>query len=92
MRRWFADDYTYTETVYLLKFSGGIYAVKMWFVLFFLIQILSVFADLPHHKFEYKYSFKGPYLAQKDGTVPFWEHFGSKYNLLFPAALVHVAF
>lgn len=70
-----------------------IYAVKMWFVLFLLIQIVSVFAELPHHKFEYKYSFKGPYLAQKDGTVPFWEHFGSKYNLvLFPAALVHVSF
>lgn len=31
-----------------------------------------------HHRFEYKYSFKPPYLAQKDGTVPFWEYGGSK--------------
>lgn len=31
-----------------------------------------------HKRFEYKYSFKPPYLAQKDGTVPFWEYGGSK--------------
>lgn len=33
--------------------------------------------DPPHKKFEYKWSFKGPYLAQKDGQVPFWEYGGS---------------
>lgn len=33
--------------------------------------------DPPHKKFEYKYSFKGPYLAQKDGAVPFWEYGGN---------------
>ncbi|XP_054153415.1 protein ERGIC-53-like [Oppia nitens] len=33
--------------------------------------------DLPHKRFEYKYSFKGPYLAQKDGTVPFWAYDGN---------------
>ena len=36
----------------------------------------------PHRKFEYKLSFKGPHLVQKDGTVPFWEHSGSKYLTL----------
>merc|ERR1711953_1019106 len=30
----------------------------------------------PHKRFEYKYSFKPPYLAQKDGTVPFFEYSG----------------
>lgn len=35
--------------------------------------------QLVHKRFEYKYSFKPPYLAQKDGTVPFWEYGGSKY-------------
>lgn len=35
-------------------------------------------AETPHGKFEYKYSFKPPYLAQKDGSVPFWEYGGSK--------------
>ncbi|XP_053214591.1 protein ERGIC-53-like [Panonychus citri] len=33
--------------------------------------------DPPHRRFEYKYSYKGPYLAQKDGTVPFWIYEGS---------------
>lgn len=33
--------------------------------------------DPPHKKFEYKYSLKGPYLAQKDGAVPFWEYDGN---------------
>ena len=35
-----------------------------------------------HKRFEYKYSFKPPYLAQKDGTVPFFEYSGSKYSLV----------
>lgn len=30
-----------------------------------------------HRRFEYKYSFKPPYLAQKDGSVPFWEYGGN---------------
>lgn len=34
-------------------------------------------ATLPHKKFEYKYSFKPPYLAQKDGSVPFWQYGGN---------------
>lgn len=33
-------------------------------------------------RFEYKYSFKPPYLAQKDGSVPFWEYGGSKWKRL----------
>ncbi len=35
-----------------------------------------------HKRFEYKYSFKPPYLAQKDGTVPFFEYSGSKFDIL----------
>ncbi|GIY01519.1 protein ERGIC-53 [Caerostris extrusa] len=49
----------------------------LYIFLLICLQIFVVFCELPHHKFEYKYSFKGPYLAQKDGTVPFWEHFGN---------------
>lgn len=33
--------------------------------------------DPPHRRFEYKYSFKGPHLAQVDGTIPFWLHTGN---------------
>ncbi|XP_018018316.1 protein ERGIC-53 isoform X3 [Hyalella azteca] len=31
----------------------------------------------PHRRFEYKYSFKSPYLAQKDNQVPFWTYSGN---------------
>ncbi|NXC74815.1 LMAN1 protein, partial [Anhinga anhinga] len=34
-------------------------------------------AALPHRRFEYKFSFKGPHLVQADGTVPFWVHTGN---------------
>ena len=31
-------------------------------------------------RFEYKLSFKGPHLAFKDGTVPFWKFDGSELD------------
>ncbi|KAG8456798.1 hypothetical protein GDO86_002546 [Hymenochirus boettgeri] len=51
----------------------------------FLVCLLSFSAALdspgadeaPHRRFEYKYSFKGPYLVQSDGSVPFWTHTGN---------------
>jgi len=55
-------------------------------VIFFLccfIVILSAYTDPSStnpnldKRFEYKLSFKGPHLAFKDGTVPFWTHGGS---------------
>ncbi|XP_056288874.1 protein ERGIC-53 [Pseudoliparis swirei] len=33
--------------------------------------------ELPHRRFEYKYSFKGPHLSQTDGGIPFWIHSGN---------------
>ncbi|XP_074546441.1 protein ERGIC-53 [Halichoeres trimaculatus] len=33
--------------------------------------------ELPHRRFEYKYSFKGPHLSQSDGSIPFWVHSGN---------------
>ncbi|KPI96370.1 PREDICTED: protein ERGIC-53 [Papilio xuthus] len=39
--------------------------------------IFSINTQTVHKRFEYKYSFKPPYLAQKDGTVPFWEYGGN---------------
>ncbi|PSN52985.1 Protein ERGIC-53 [Blattella germanica] len=44
--------------------------------LFFVIS-LQVSGNAPLRRFEYKYSFKPPYLAQKDGSVPFWEYGGN---------------
>ncbi|XP_053304136.1 protein ERGIC-53 [Spea bombifrons] len=51
----------------------------------FLVPFLSLAAaedgqetqSPPHRRFEYKYSFKGPYLVQSDGSVPFWTYTGN---------------
>ena len=34
----------------------------------------SVGQDLKR-RFEYEFSFKGPYIAQTDGQVPFWSYY-----------------
>ncbi|GAB6031904.1 hypothetical protein CHUAL_010298 [Chamberlinius hualienensis] len=48
------------------------------FIFIFIIGwICFAYGQVPHKRFEYKYSFKGPYLAQKDGSVPFWTYGGS---------------
>lgn len=44
---------------------------------------------LVHRRFEYKYSFKPPYLAQKDNTIPFFEYGGSKYQALISFTLTN---
>ncbi|KPJ17356.1 Protein ERGIC-53 [Papilio machaon] len=46
-------------------------------ILTVLSVIFSINTQTVHKRFEYKYSFKPPYLAQKDGTVPFWEYGGN---------------
>jgi len=37
----------------------------------------GILSNAPFSRFEYKLSFKPPYLAQKDGKVPFWEYGGN---------------
>lgn len=39
--------------------------------------VVDTAAEAPHRRFEYKYSFKGPHLAQSDGSIPFWVHTGN---------------
>ena len=34
----------------------------------------------PRRRFEYKLSFKGPLLVQRDGSIPFWTHGGREYS------------
>ena len=54
--------------------------------LFYLVLLLIcslVLCDSPlplHRRFEYKYSFKGPHIVQKDNSIPFWEYSGSKWQ------------
>ena len=53
---------------------------QLYLTLFLLLVTNAQNPDVSpvHKRFEYKYSFKPPYLAQKDGTVPFFEYSGSK--------------
>ena len=51
------------------------------FLLFlFRLSVASVPSER-HVKFQYKHSFKGPHLVNKDGAIPFWNHGGSKLPL-----------
>ncbi|XP_043281127.1 protein ERGIC-53 [Venturia canescens] len=60
-----------------------------WLALFIIfLAITFTNGNLFHRKFEYKYSFKPPYLAQRDGSVPFWEYGG---NAIASAENVRIA-
>lgn len=59
----------------LEKMSSAMFSFHF---LFLLIAVLCVLAQSPKRRFEYKLSFKGPHLVQRDNTVPFWEYFGGK--------------
>ena len=48
------------------------------FVLFLTSLSLASVTSERHVKFQYKHSFKGPHLVNKDGAIPFWNHGGSK--------------
>ncbi|GAB1604355.1 protein ERGIC-53-like [Argonauta hians] len=45
-------------------------------ILFVCSQPTMVSASVPRLRFEYKLSFKGPHLIQKDKSIPFWEYGG----------------
>ncbi|PAA71178.1 hypothetical protein BOX15_Mlig025816g1 [Macrostomum lignano] len=54
------------------------HSVKYIILLTLLCLVSDSFSDTtePFARFEYKLSFKGPYLTQKDGSIPFWEYGG----------------
>ena len=51
-------------------------------VLLLICSFFEYFADdsLRVNRFEYKFSFKGPHLVNKNGQVPFWTVGGSEYS------------
>ena len=57
-------------------------------IIYLSIYLISAFTDPSilnpqlSKRFEYKLSFKGPHLAFKDGTVPFWTFGGSMFYLI----------
>lgn len=50
-----------------------------WAVFALLLAAFAVAEEGKHTRFEYKLSFKGPHLVNKQGKVPFWNHYGSKW-------------
>uniref|UniRef100_A0A1B6D2N9 L-type lectin-like domain-containing protein n=1 Tax=Clastoptera arizonana TaxID=38151 RepID=A0A1B6D2N9_9HEMI len=57
-------------------------------ILVFIFLIHENVCNAPFKRIEYKLCFKPPYLAQKDGTVPFWQYGG---NAIASAQNVRVA-
>ncbi|XP_076049158.1 lectin, mannose binding protein ergic53 isoform X2 [Oratosquilla oratoria] len=52
--------------------------MELWWLITFLAILFPIInGQGAHRRFEYKYSFKGPYLAQKDNQVPFWTYSGN---------------
>ncbi|XP_025083131.1 protein ERGIC-53-like isoform X1 [Pomacea canaliculata] len=41
-----------------------------------ILCMYGALAELPKARFEYKLSFKGPHLVQRDNSIPFWEYSG----------------
>lgn len=60
-----------------LRCSVSSLTILLLFILFSHKDATGDINSAVHRRFEYKYSFKPPYLAQKDGTVPFWEYGGN---------------
>jgi len=46
-------------------------------ILLFICFTVILAEEGRHSRFEYKLSFKGPHLVNKQGAVPFWNHYGS---------------
>eukprot|EP00795_Rhopilema_esculentum_P003768 gene3768-15050_t len=49
----------------------------MIFLILGLLAFVNAEVGKRHVRFEYKLSFKGPHLVNKQGNIPFWKHYGS---------------
>ena len=60
------------------KMAGHVVNISFLLLLNLSFLIKFVISDGGRHsRFEYKLSFKGPHLTNKQGNVPFWTHYGS---------------
>jgi hypothetical protein len=50
--------------------------INIIIITIFVICFVPVFGEFK--RFEHKYSFKGPFLAREDGTIPYWDRRGGK--------------
>merc|ERR1711881_631954 len=58
-----------------IKMAGHVVNILLLFLIKLIACVLSQGGR--HSRFEYKLSFKGPHLTNKQGNVPFWTHYGS---------------
>ncbi|XP_022084593.1 protein ERGIC-53-like [Acanthaster planci] len=65
--------------IFILVIKMATHAASVSCLLLFLSMFSVCFGQAPHRRFEYKHSFKGPHLMQKDGSVPFWQYGGSAF-------------
>ena len=72
--RYFTLLYSTSMAVYVQNVFIGL-------AIFALLELSC--SSTPHKRFEYKLSFKGPHLVQRDGTIPFWEHGGRKLDVKY---------
>ena len=52
-------------------------------IIFFIVSCIycTLAEEGRHTRFEYKQSFKGPHLVNKQGNIPFWTYYGSKNHI-----------
>jgi len=56
---------------------------------YFFLCFLNIFAEEGRHtRFEYKHSFKGPHLVNKQGHIPFWNYYGSKIAIYLSSSYI----
>uniref|UniRef100_A0A336LLH2 CSON014422 protein n=1 Tax=Culicoides sonorensis TaxID=179676 RepID=A0A336LLH2_CULSO len=60
----------------LIRSPLNIFKLSLLSILLF-VSLSEPNNNLVHRQFRYKYSFKPPFLAQKDGSVPFWTYGGN---------------
>jgi mannose-binding lectin 1 len=65
-----------------MKFHQFILTIYSSIIVIFAFTDPSVLNPQLVKRFEYKLSFKGPHLAFKDGTVPFWTFGGSMFDFI----------
>ncbi len=66
----------------MMKFYQFILTIYSSIIVIFAFTDPSVLNPQLVKRFEYKLSFKGPHLAFKDGTVPFWSFGGSRFHFI----------
>lgn len=67
---------------YKINFTPGPRHIVLIAAVLYLVKTQSQQGQV-HRRFEYKHSFRRPNLAQRDGSVVFWQVSGGKFSVFF---------